>query len=142
MPQRGGGNKRSEKQQRERQGQRRRGRRCSTCRSRYPPLQPGKDPSWSRWICPKGTAAHGEPLPEQISFLKDCSQHGAHTRAEGKREKEGAAERNHLSLTITPLPPASHGEGHSNLACRSEVEPGKGGRKSVAFTPVFLFLTI
>lgn len=76
------GMKRSEKHQREQQGQRRSGRKCSRCQSRYPPPQSGKDPGWSRWTCPEGSAAHGQSLPEQMFLLKDCSQQGAHARAE------------------------------------------------------------
>lgn len=61
----------------------------------------GDDSSSSRWICPEGTTAHGQPVLEQIFSLKNCSQWGAHTRAVGS-EKVGAAERNYLTITITP----------------------------------------
>lgn len=73
------------------------------------------DPSWCRWICSEGTMAHGQPVLEQIFNLKNCSQWGAHARAEGRCEKAGAAERNHLTLTVTPLPPTPCREGYRSL---------------------------
>lgn len=48
---------------------------------------PWRTPCWNRWI-----------------FLKDCGPLKAHAGAEEKSEKEGAAEKNHCMLTITPYP--------------------------------------
>lgn len=45
----------------------------------------------ARWICPEGTVPSREPVPKQDRW-------GAYARAEEKREEEGAAERNYLSL--------------------------------------------
>lgn len=125
-------NKRSEKQQKKtHKGQQGKetevlqGARKGTCQGGYIYIS-----TQARWICPEGTVPHGEPVPKQ-----DWCQWEAYARAEEKPEKEGAAGRNYLALTVNTVPHTTWGGAQESGA---QVQPGEGERKSVIFMSVFL----
>lgn len=132
------GNRKSGKQQREHQGQRRK---SSTLWSRYStaayggptPKQEGLEGLWPvenlqcSGFFPEGLQPLGEPMQEQVKSVR---------RKEGQRE----------AVMYWPQPPIPHlplhcsGAGERSLEWGSEVGPAKWGRKGVGLMFVFLFL--
>lgn len=69
-------------------------------------LQPMEDPMLEQRISSEGTAAHGDPTPEQT--YPDCLQpmKRNHSGAGEMCEEEGATERNQCVLTLAPCSPS------------------------------------
>lgn len=85
--------------------------------------------------------AHAQTVPEGLYPVGR-----AHAGAEGKCEKEGAAERNCCGLTMTPIPlphlgPGRGGRRVGNEAVKLSLGRNRGGGK-VVLVLSFFFLTI